>query len=132
MKHPSIRKAVLDALKAGNAQAVTWFDGRPSVLDAQDLPAVAVYLTDAESSDESVDEDMWRATLHIEVFLKGDDTDSALDEWMENNIYPVMASIPTLSGVLETMSARGYDYQRDDELATWGSADLQYSVSYVM
>ncbi|BET39979.1 MULTISPECIES: phage tail terminator protein [Atlantibacter] len=132
MKHPLIRKAVLDALKAGNAQAVTWFDGRPSVLDAQDLPAVAVYLTDAESSDESVDEDMWRATLHIEVFLKGDDTDSALDEWMENNIYPVMASIPTLSGVLETMSARGYDYQRDDELATWGSADLQYSVSYVM
>lgn len=132
MKHPLIRKAVLDALKAGNAQAVTWFDGRPSVLDAQDLPAVAVYLTDAESSDESVDEDMWRATLHIEVFLKGDDTDSALDEWMENNIYPVMASIPTLSGVLETMSARGYDYQRDDEMATWGSADLQYSVSYVM
>lgn len=132
MKHPLIRKAVLDALKAGNAQAVTWFDGRPSVLDAQDLPAVAVYLTDAESSDESVDEDMWRATLHIEVFLKGDDTDSALDEWMENNIYPVMASIPTLSGVLETMSARGYDYQRDDELATWGSADLQYSISYVM
>ena len=132
MKHPLIRKAVLDALKAGNAQAVTWFDGRPSVLDAQDLPAVAVYLTDAESTGESVDEDMWRATLHIEVFLKGDDTDSALDEWMENNIYPVMASIPTLSGVLETMSARGYDYQRDDELATWGSADLQYSVSYVM
>ncbi|WP_313471645.1 phage tail terminator protein [Atlantibacter hermannii] len=132
MKHPLIRKAVLDALKAGNAQAVTWFDGRPSVLDAQDLPAVAVYLTDAESSGESVDEDMWRATLHIEVFLKGDDTDSALDEWMENNIYPVMTSIPTLSGVLETMSARGYDYQRDDELATWGSADLQYSVSYVM
>ena len=132
MKHPLIRKAVLDALKAGNAQAVTWFDGRPSVLDAQDLPAVAVYITDAESSDESVDEDMWRATLHIEVFLKGDDTDSALDEWMENNIYPVMASISTLSGVLETMSARGYDYQRDDELATWGSADLQYSVSYVM
>lgn len=132
MKHPLIRKAVLDALKAGNAQAVTWFDGRPSVLDAQDLPAVAVYLTDAESSGESVDEDMWRATLHIEVFLKGDDTDSALDEWMENNIYPVMASIPTLSGVLETMSARGYDYQRDDEMATWGSADLQYSVSYVM
>ncbi|WP_313488837.1 phage tail terminator protein [Atlantibacter hermannii] len=132
MKHPLIRKAVLDALKAGNAQAVTWFDGRPSVLDAQDLPAVAVYLTDAESSGESVDEDMWRATLHIEVFLKGDDTDSALDEWMENNIYPVMASIPTLSGILETMSARGYDYQRDDEMATWGSADLQYSISYVM
>lgn len=132
MKHPLIRKAVLDALKAGNAQAVIWFDGRPSVLDAQDLPAVAVYLTDAESSGESVDEDMWRATLHIEVFLKGDDTDSALDEWMENNIYPVMASIPTLSGVLETMSARGYDYQRDDEMATWGSADLQYSISYVM
>lgn len=132
MKHPLIRKAVLDALKASNAPAATWFDGRPSVLEPQDLPAVAVYLTDAESTGESVDEDMWRATLHIEVFLKGNDTDSALDLWMENNIYPVMVSIPALSGVLETMSARGYDYQRDDEMVTWGSADLQYSISYVM
>lgn len=132
MKHPLIRKTVLDALKASNAPAATWFDGRPSVLDPLDLPAVAVYLTDAESTGESVDEDMWRAMLHIEVFLKGDDTDSALDEWMENNIYPVMVSIPALSGVLETMSAQSYDYQRDDEMATWGSADLQYSISYVM
>ncbi|WP_312385479.1 phage tail terminator protein [Atlantibacter subterraneus] len=132
MKHPLIRKAVLDALKASAAPAATWFDGRPAALDPQDLPAVAVYLTDAESTDESVDEDMWRATLHIEVFLKGDDTDSALDGWMENNIYPVMVSIPALSGVLETMSAQGYDYQRDDEMATWGSADLKYSISYVM
>ncbi len=132
MKHPLIRKAVLDALKASHAQEATWCDGRPTVLDPQDLPAVAVYLTDAESTDESVDEEIWRATLHIEVFLKGDDTDSALDEWMENNIFPVMVSIPALSGVIETMSARGYEYQRDDEMATWGSADLQYSIYYVM
>lgn len=132
MKHPLIRKAVLDALKGGPPLTVTWFDGRPAVLDVQDLPAVAVYITDAESTDESVDEDMWRATLHIEVFLKADATDSALDEWMEANIYPVMGSVPALSGVIETMATLGYDYQRDDEMATWGSADLKYSISYVM
>ncbi|ENK3623285.1 TPA: phage tail terminator protein, partial [Klebsiella pneumoniae] len=26
----------------------------------------------------------------------------------------------------------GYDYQRDDEATTWGSADLQYSLTYIM
>lgn len=48
-------------------------------LDEQDLPAVAVYLSDARASDESVDEDMWTAVLHVEVFLKATATDSALD-----------------------------------------------------
>jgi hypothetical protein len=30
------------------------------------------------------------------------------------------------------MNASGYDYQRDDEAMMWGSADLSYSISYVM
>ncbi|HBC7089715.1 TPA: phage tail protein, partial [Citrobacter freundii] len=25
-----------------------------------------------------------------------------------------------------------YDYQRDEEAMTWGSADLSYSISYIM
>ncbi|EBU8701617.1 phage tail protein, partial [Salmonella enterica] len=31
-----------------------------------------------------------------------------------------------------TMSARGYDYQRDDQMAMWGSADLTYDITYTM
>ncbi|WP_354691021.1 phage minor tail U family protein [Phytobacter sp. RSE-02] len=132
MKHPQIRAAVLDALKDNITDSVTWFDGRPAFLEVQDLPAVAVYLTDAQFTGAMVDEDQWSATLHIEVFLKADLPDAALDEWMESKIYPVLSDIPGLSDLIELMGPLGYDYQRDDEMATWGSADMQYSITYIM
>lgn len=83
MKHREIRAAILSALKANIAERVTWFDGRPVFIDEQELPAVAVYLTDASAADEFVDEDTWEAVLHVEVFLRAKETDSALDTWME-------------------------------------------------
>lgn len=132
MKHPQIRAAVLDALKDNITDSVAWFDGRPAFLEVQDLPAVAVYLTDAQFTGAMVDEDQWSATLHIEVFLKADLPDAALDEWMESRIYPVLSDIPGLSDLIELMAPLGYDYQRDDEMATWGSADMQYSITYIM
>ena len=132
MKHPQIRAAVLNALKDNITDSVTWFDGRPAFLEVQDLPAVAVYLTDAQFTGAMVDEDQWSATLHIEVFLKADLPDAALDEWMESRIYPVLSDIPGLSGLIELMAPLGYDYQRDDEMSTWGSADMQYSITYIM
>lgn len=132
MKHPQIRAVVLNALKDNITDSVTWFDGRPAFLEVQDLPAVAVYLTDAQFTGAMVDEDQWSATLHIEVFLKADLPDAALDEWMESRIYPVLSDIPGLSDLIELMAPLGYDYQRDDEMATWGSADMQYSITYIM
>ncbi len=132
MKHPQIRAAVLAALKRNIIEQVTWFDGRPGFLDEEDLPAVAVYLTDARASDDNIDEDMWSALLHIEVFLKAKEPDSALDAWMEEKVYPALRDIPELLPLIELMNASGYDYQRDDEAMMWGSADLSYSISYVM
>lgn len=132
MKHPQIRTAVLNALKESITDPVTWFDGRPAFLEVQDLPAVAVYLTDAQFTGAMLDEDQWSATLHIEVFLKAESPDTALDEWMESRVYPVMEDIPALQALIELMAPLGYDYQRDDEMATWGSADLQYSITYIM
>lgn len=132
MKHPQIRAAVLAALKRNIIEQVTWFDGRPGFLDEEVLPAVAVYLTDARASDDNVDEDMWSALLHIEVFLKAKEPDSALDAWMEEKVYPALGDIPELLPLIELMNASGYDYQRDDEAMMWGSADLSYSISYVM
>ena len=130
-RNTAIRKAVLDALKASiTAPDVTFFDGRPVFLDVTDLPTVAVYLTDSESTGEYIDGDHWRSVLHVEVFLKAKSPDSALDEWMENNIYPVMGDIPALYEQIESLSPLGYDYQRDDEAITWGSSDITYRLSY--
>lgn len=133
IKHTAIRKAVLTALKANiDDPNVVFFDGRPGFLDADTLPAVAVYLTDAECTGDYVDAELWSATLHVETFLKAASPDSALDDWVEGKIYPAMADVPELVKLTESMSVQGYDYQRDDEALTWGSADLKYSMSYFM
>ncbi|NYW71583.1 phage minor tail U family protein [Escherichia coli] len=132
MKHREIRAAVLSALKENISERVSWFDGRPVFIDEQELPAVAVYLTDASAADEFVDEGTWEATLHIEVFLPAQVPDSELDAWMESRIYPVMSDIPALAGLITTMVTQGYEYRRDDDMALWSSADLTYSITYEM
>ncbi|WP_193065890.1 phage minor tail U family protein [Hafnia alvei] len=131
-KHIQIRQAVTSQLQREITEPVTWFDGRPAFLDEQDLPAVAVYLSDAEYTGDTLDEDSWQAALHVEVFLKSAQPDSALDSWMESHIYPALSNIPTLDTLIETMTPQGYDYQRDEEMATWGSVDLTYLLTYSM
>lgn len=131
-KHTLIRQAVLNQLKGGITDNVTWFDGRPVFLEEGDLPAVAVYLSEAEYTGDTLDEDSWQAVLHVEVFLKSSQPDSALDSWMESKIYPAMSSIPELASLIEAITPHGYDYQRDDEMATWGSVDLTFSLNYSM
>ncbi|HAS8352906.1 TPA: phage tail protein [Vibrio vulnificus] len=130
-KHSAIRRAVIDAL-ADNVGDIALHDGRPVFLEENELPVVAVYLTDAAPTSGVIDGDQWQAILHIEVFLKAVNPDSNLDEWMEDRIYPAMQSIPALAGLIETMSAASYDYQRDDEMSLWGSADLTYNLTYSM
>lgn len=132
MKHSDIRRAILDAVEAEAGTEAIYFDGRPVVFEDGDFPAVAVYLTDAEYTGEALDTDTWCATLHIEVFLGAQVPDSELDEWMENRIYPVLANIPALADLITLMVQQGYDYQRDDDLGLWSSADLKYSISYEM
>ncbi|EEW0271079.1 phage tail protein [Escherichia coli] len=132
MKHREIRAAILSALKENISERVTWFDGRPVFIDEQELPAVAVYLTDASATEEFVDEGTWEAVLHIEVFLRAKETDSVLDMWMEEKILPALEAVPGLSELLLKMNLQGYDYRRDDEYMMWGSADLQWNITYQM
>lgn len=131
-KHSAIRAAILAKLKNDITGDVAWFDGRPAFLEEQDLPAVAVYLSDVEYAGQTLDEDDWQAVLHVEVFLKASNPDTALDNWMEEKVYPAMAVVPQLDQLIETITPQGYDYQRDDEMATWGSVDLTYSITYSM
>ncbi|HID3656058.1 TPA: phage minor tail U family protein [Serratia marcescens] len=132
IKHTAIRNAVLERCRSTITDDVTYFDGRPAFIDENDLPAVAVFLDDARYSGSELDTDSWRAMLHIVVYLKATQPDAALDQWVEEKIYPVLNDIPELAPLVETMSPVGYDYQRDDEVATWGAADLSYQLTYTM
>ncbi|WP_439412937.1 phage minor tail U family protein [Enterobacter ludwigii] len=131
-KHSAIRAVVLEKLKSAVADPVTWFDGRPVFLEEHELPAVAVYLSDAGYTGDTLDDDAWQAILHIEVFLKAISPDSALDSWMEEKIYPAMVDVPGLELLIETITPNGYDYRRDEDMATWGSVDLTYTITYSM
>lgn len=131
-RHSEIRKVIIDRIKAIAGDGVTYFDGRPVFIDENDLPAVAVYITDAQYTAENLDTDAWEATLHIEVFLKNIHPDSALDDWMENKIYPALEGAVELNGMVRIIVPQGYEYQRDNDIAAWGSADLTYTLTYDM
>ncbi|EMB4326670.1 phage tail protein [Pluralibacter gergoviae] len=132
MKHTEIRSAVIDALESAVGDSAIYFDGRPAVIEEEDFPAIAVYLSDAEYTGEELDSDTWQATLHIEIFLPAQVPDSELDKWVETRIYPAISDIPALSNLITVMVPQGYEYQRDDSLALWSSADLKYSINYEM
>lgn len=132
MKHSDIRRAIIHALESSIGEEALYFDGRPAVLEEGDFPALAIYLTDAEYTGEELDADTWQATLHVEIFLPAQVPDSDLDNWMESRIYPVLSDVPGLAGLITNIVQQGYDYQRDDDLGLWSSADLKYSITYEM
>ena len=132
MKHSDIRRAIINALENSIGDEALYFDGRPAVLEEGDFPALAIYLTDAEYTGEELDADTWQATLHVEIFLPAQVPDSDLDNWMESRIYPVLSDVPGLAGLITNIVQQSYDYQRDDDLGLWSSADLKYSITYEM
>ena len=120
-RHTQIRQAVLARLREQCGDSATFFDGLPAFIDAQELPAVAVWLSDAQYTGKMTDEDDWQAVLHIAVFIRAQAPDSELDMWMESTIFPALNDIPALSG---------FNYQRDNEMATWAMAEITYQITY--
>lgn len=129
-KHTQIRRAVLTKLGSLTGTAVSLFDGLPAFIESEDLPALAVWLTDAQYTGVMADEDDWQATLHVAVFLKAQAPDAELDTWMEEKIFPALEDVIGLENLIDTMTALGYDYQRDSEMATWGMAEITYRITY--
>jgi len=130
-KHAEIRCILTDALKS-QISGATFHDGRPVFIDEKELPAVAIYLSDARYTGNFLDAETWQATLHIEVFLRATQPDKALDEWVERHIVPALSNVPALSSAIETLTPKSYDWHRDNEMASWGSADLTYLITYQM
>lgn len=130
-KHQQIRQRILETLRGmDGAGSITFCDGRPAFIDAETLPVLAVYLTDARATPDLLDGDSWQAVLHLEIFISAEEPDSALDEWIETLIYPALDTVDNADGLVTSIIPQGYDYQRDQELATWGSADLTCLINY--
>ncbi|HAV7671019.1 TPA: phage tail protein, partial [Escherichia coli] len=107
-RHTQIRQAVLARLREQSGDSATFFDGLPAFIDAQELPAVAVWLSDAQYTGKMTDEDDWQAVLHIAVFIRAQAPDSELDMWMESTIFPALNDVPALSGLIDTLIPLGF------------------------
>nr|WP_265494742.1 phage tail terminator protein [Providencia heimbachae] len=131
MKHTKIRALIIDGIKA-HIPNINIYDGRPVNFDESELPVIAVYLTEPRPDPKYLDASQWTAILHIELFLKAAKSDSVLDSWVEEKLYPAIESMSNLGDALTDMTTKGYDYDRDDEMALWASVDLTYQIEYEM
>lgn len=129
-KHTQIRQAILANPGFLSGIATTLFDGLPAFIEPEDLPALAVWLSDAQYAGVMTDENDWQAVLHVAVFLKAQAPDAELDAWMEEKIFPALEDVSGLENLIDTMTPLGYDYQRDSEMATWGMAEITYRITY--
>ncbi|MBP6121092.1 phage tail terminator protein [Providencia sp.] len=131
MKHTKIRALIIDGIKV-HIPNINIYDGRPVNFDESELPVIAVYLTEPRPDPKYLDASQWTAILHIELFLKAAKSDSVLDSWVEEKLYPAIESMSNLGDALTDMTTKGYDYDRDDEMALWASVDLTYQIEYEM
>ncbi|EPO2450610.1 phage tail terminator protein [Providencia rettgeri] len=131
IKHTKIRQLVIEGLKT-SLPKLSIYDGRPVNFDESELPVVAVYLTEPHPDPKYLDSNQWTAILHIELFLKAAKTDSDLDKWVEEKLYPAIENMSSLGDVLTDMTPKGFDYDRDDEMALWASVDITYQIEYDM
>lgn len=131
-KHTQIRHGILDKLKQTVGERVVFFDGLPALIEEDDLPAITVYMSDAQYQGEMLDQNDWQAVLHMAIFLPAQATDEELDTWVENRILPALSDEAALSKTIDTMVAQGYDYQRDSDATLWSMAELTYRITYSM
>lgn len=129
--HTAVRNAVAARLQAAAPEAKV-YDGAPRFLEPEDLPALAVWISDAEYQGETVDGDDWTAVLHIGVFLGVHSHDSELDRWTEEKIYPALDEDSGLAALISLMTPQGYHYQHDDESGVWAAAEITYQITYNM
>lgn len=125
-------KPLLTALSA-ISNAVTWFDGRPGFLDEQDLPTVTVYLSDARPRMKVLMKICGQPCCCIEVFLESHgyrQCSGFLDggPHLSGNGYDA----PELANLLELMAAQEGMTISAMKRRGVGSADLSYSISYIM
>ncbi|ELV8603661.1 phage tail terminator protein [Vibrio vulnificus] len=136
-----IREQVIRDLKVGmvtdtgDPMVATFFNGSPSFIqvpeieDDGDIPAVAVAISDGQSTEESLDEITWQAIMTVRVYLVADnDTEPELDAFGEK-ILSLIGTNYDANGLLSLCNRRSFDYGRDDE-QPWGTLDLLFTIEY--
>ncbi|MDO6707923.1 phage tail terminator protein [Photobacterium sp. 1_MG-2023] len=138
-----IRKQVMSDLESGikaqgQSMIALFCNGTPTVLQAPDpsypeqpcdLPAIAIALAEGQSISDDFDEETWRASLIVRIYLV---VDNKLDPQLDaigQQVRNVLHRGYTADGLLTLCNIAAYDYARDDD-SPWGTLDLIFTVEY--
>lgn len=126
--HSEIRQSVINALKPHLPKVKEFSNGKPSFADIEtQSPTIAVFISNATPTGYL--DGTLQATLHVAVFMRSasrvDDLDKLAQEIYESGIVE-----ESLSSITETTSFSSFDYDQDEQMATWIAADIQYNITY--
>ncbi len=126
--HSEIRKAVINALKPYLPKVKEFSNGKPSFTDIEtQSPTIAVFISNVTPTGYL--DGTLQATLHVAAFMRSASRDDDLDK-LAQEIYESGIVEESLSSLTETTSFSSFDYDQDEQMATWIAADIQYNITY--
>lgn len=126
--HSEIRQAVINALKPYLPKVKEFSNGKPSFTDIETKsPTIAVFISNVTPTGYL--DGTLQATLHVAAFMRSASREDDLDK-LAQEIYESGIVEESLSSLTETTSFSSFDYDQDEQMATWIAADIQYNITY--
>lgn len=126
--HSEIRQAVINALKPHLPKVKEFSNGKPSFTDIDtQSPTVAVFISNVTPTGYL--DGTLHATLHVAAFMRSASREDDLDK-LAQEIYESGIVEESLSSLTETTAFSSFDYEQDEQMATWIAADIQYNITY--
>ena len=126
--HSEIRQAVINALKLHLPKVKEFSNGKPSFTDIEtQSPTVAVFISNVTPTGYL--DGTLHATLHVAAFMRSASREDDLDK-LAQEIYESGIVEESLVSLTETTAFSSFDYEQDEQMATWIAADIQYNITY--
>ena len=126
--HSKIRQAVINALKPHLPKVKEFSNGKPSFTDIEtQSPTVAVFISNVTPTGYL--DGTLHATLHVAAFMRSASREDDLDK-LAQEIYESGIVEESLVSLTETTAFSSFDYEQDEQMATWIAADIQYNITY--
>ncbi|WGE92124.1 phage tail terminator protein [Actinobacillus genomosp. 1] len=127
--HNQIRQEVLDVLANGGLNRIKFFhNGKMTFKDLdQELPAVSIFIDEAEGNAVTTCEDEWIGDLQVAIYLPLYSSESELDSIAEQ-ISHIMKDCHLKSVDDCQLSKYSYDYDANE--SAWITATLHYTINY--
>ena len=126
--HSKIRQAVIHALQPHLPKVKEFSNGKPSFTDIEtQSPTVAVFISNVTPTGYL--DGTLHATLHVAAFMRSASREDDLDK-LAQEIYESGIVEESLVSLTETTAFSSFDYEQDEQMATWIAADIQYNITY--